>query len=215
QQKQGKTGGLSDGFQAENFIPGLVIGFILGLLIDLSTKPFKGSSSTATKKNFLPGKPQQQNPDSSDGDNNRVLVVRQDLKMGTGKIASQCAHASTGLYSELLQSDRLLLRRWEQCGQAKIVVTCKNQTEMNKLKEAAENIGLPTFVVADAGRTQVGLSKNWFINLLIIFMERSCPNKVKPGYLKCKVAAGSHTVMAVGPGPKSSVDSVTGKLRLL
>jgi len=25
----------------------------------------------------------------------------------------------------------------------------------NKLKEAAENIGLPTFVVADAGRTQV------------------------------------------------------------
>ncbi|CAL1373432.1 unnamed protein product [Linum trigynum] len=186
-QKQGKTGGLSDGFQPENFIPGLVIGFILGLFIDLSTKPFKGSSSTATKKNFLPGKPQQQNPDSSDGDNNRelkmVLVVRQDLKMGTGKIASQCAHASTGLYSELLQSDRLLLRRWEQCGQAKIVVTCKNQTEMNKLKEAAENIGLPTFVVADAGRTQV--------------------------------AAGSHTVMAVGPGPKSSVDSVTGKLRLL
>jgi len=25
----------------------------------------------------------------------------------------------------------------------------------NKLKEAAESIGLPTFVVADAGRTQV------------------------------------------------------------
>lgn len=30
----------------------------------------------------------------------------------------------------------------------------------NKLKEAAENIGLPTFVVADAGRTQVSFSRN-------------------------------------------------------
>ncbi|PNX88305.1 peptidyl-tRNA hydrolase mitochondrial-like, partial [Trifolium pratense] len=52
-------------------------------------------------------------------------------------------------------SDRSLLRRWEQCGQPKIVVSCKNQQEMNKLKESAESIGLPTFVVADAGRTQV------------------------------------------------------------
>ncbi|CAN1784966.1 Peptidyl-tRNA hydrolase 2, mitochondrial [Linum perenne] len=140
----------------------------------------------------MPGKTQQQSLDSSSGDKElkmvrtafwQVLVVRQDLKMGTGKIASQCAHASTGMYSELMQSDRSLLRRWEQCGQPKIVVTCKNQTEMDRLKEAADDIGLPTFVVADAGRTQV--------------------------------SAGSKTVMAVGPGPKSSVDSVTGKLRLL
>lgn len=53
----------------------------------------------------------------------------------------------------------------------------------NKLKEAAESIGLPTFVVADAGRTQV--------------------------------LAGSRTVLAIGPGLRASVDSITGKLRLL
>ncbi|OIW21059.1 hypothetical protein TanjilG_28505 [Lupinus angustifolius] len=73
--------------------------------------------------------------------------------MKPGKIASQCAHAATGMYAELMQ--RSILRRWEQCGQAKIVVTCRNQQEMNNLKEAADSIGLPTFVVADAGRTQV------------------------------------------------------------
>jgi hypothetical protein len=33
----------------------------------------------------------------------------------------------------------------------------------NKIREAAENIGLPTFVVADAGRTQVNLCMTWFV----------------------------------------------------
>ncbi|KAG0495051.1 hypothetical protein HPP92_006045 [Vanilla planifolia] len=84
-----------------------------------------------------------------------VLVVRQDLKMGAGKVASQCAHAATGMYAELLQSNRSLLRQWEQCGQPKIVVTCKNLQEMNKLKDTADLYGLPTLIIADAGRTQV------------------------------------------------------------
>ncbi|KAF7149840.1 hypothetical protein RHSIM_Rhsim02G0176900 [Rhododendron simsii] len=192
-------------FKPENFIPGLVIGFILGMFLDLS-KPTKRSSSSTTSTNTsnrLLGKHQQQRMAALDSyeELKMVLVVRQDLKMGPGKIASQCArkwyltpidaevlpsiahYAATGLYAELVHSQRSLLRQWELCGQPKIVVTCKNQQEMNKLKEAAESIGLPTFVVADAGRTQV--------------------------------SAGSKTVLAVGPGSKASVDSVTGKQRLL
>ncbi|XP_004501150.1 uncharacterized protein [Cicer arietinum] len=180
QQKQ-KGEWLSGSFKPENFIPGLVIGFICGLLIDLS-KPTRNHLS---KKIFSSTKHQHQLSLSSNDDQDLklILVVRQDLKMKSGKIASQCAHAATGMYAELMRSDRSLLRQWEQCGQPKIVVTCRNQQEMNKLKEAAESIGLPTFVVADAGRTQV--------------------------------SAGSKTVLAVGPGPKASVDSVTGRLALL
>ncbi|KAK4560132.1 hypothetical protein RGQ29_009062 [Quercus rubra] len=181
QQQQQKQEGqwLALSFNPENFVPGLVIGFILGLLLDLSKPP----KNKTNKKNFAPGKPQFAVSNNSDQELKMVLVVRQDLKMKSGKIASQCAHAATGMYAELMQSHRSLLRQWEQCGQPKIVVTCKNQQEMNKLKEAADNIGLPTFVVADAGRTQV--------------------------------LSGSKTVLAVGPGPKESVDSVTGKLCLL
>jgi PTH2 family peptidyl-tRNA hydrolase len=48
-----------------------------------------------------------------------------------------------------------LLKKWEDCGQPKIVVTCKNQHELNELRSKAERVGLPTFTVADAGRTQV------------------------------------------------------------
>ncbi|KAK4365057.1 hypothetical protein RND71_016415 [Anisodus tanguticus] len=171
-------------FKAENFIPGIVIGFILGLLLDL-TKPSKSSNTLKKTSNLLTRNQPEKilATPKADEELKMVLVVRQDLKMAQGKVASQCAHAATGMYAELMQSDRYLLRQWEQCGQPKIVVTCKNQQEMNKLKEAAENIGLPTFVVADAGRTQV--------------------------------ASGSRTVLAVGPGSKSAVDSVTGKQRLL
>ncbi|KAF9613019.1 hypothetical protein IFM89_005453 [Coptis chinensis] len=173
-------------FSPENFIPGLIIGFVFGLLLDLTKLPKKNSNGRKTipfpTSNKLKQQRQQTSP-GTDEDLKMVLVVRQDLRMGVGKIASQCAHAATGMYAELSQSQRLLLRQWESSGQPKIVVSCKNQQEMNKMKEMAESIGLPTFVVADAGRTQV--------------------------------MAGSKTVLAIGPGRKASVDSVTGKLRLL
>ncbi|CAN8273193.1 unnamed protein product [Cochlearia groenlandica] len=182
QAKKQERKSISGGFKAENLLPGIVIGFIIGMILDLSQQvklPVRKSrllSSKTQKQSSVPS-------NSSDQELKMVLVVRQDLKMRTGKIASQCAHAATGMYSELMQSDRYLLRRWEECGQPKIVVTCKNQQEMNKITEAADSVGLPTFVVADAGRTEV--------------------------------AAGSRTVLAVGPGPKELVDSVTGRLALL
>ncbi|XP_024025282.1 peptidyl-tRNA hydrolase 2, mitochondrial [Morus notabilis] len=180
-QNQDKEG-LTSSFRPENFIPGIVIGFILGMFFDLA-KP--SGNQTNTKNKLSSGKVHSQSLVSNNGDQElkMVLVVRQDLRMKSGKIASQCAHAATGMYAELVHSHRSLLRQWEQCGQPKIVVTCKNQQEMNRLKEDAESIGLPTFVVADAGRTQV--------------------------------SAGSNTVLAIGPGPKAIVDSVTGKQCLL
>ena|SRR3990167_1284525 len=41
-----------------------------------------------------------------------VLVVRTDLKMGVGKIASQCSHAAVMLYEQLSQSRNPLLDVW-------------------------------------------------------------------------------------------------------
>ncbi|XP_031377281.1 peptidyl-tRNA hydrolase 2, mitochondrial isoform X1 [Punica granatum] len=181
QENKQEKGLFAVSFRPENFIPGVIIGFIFGLFCDL----LKPAANRKRRRNFLPGKLSEQCllPSNKDRELKMVLVVRQDLKMSSGKIASQCAHAATGLYAELMQSDRYMLRKWEECGQPKIVCTCKNQEEMNKLREAAENTGLATFVVADAGWTEI--------------------------------EAGSRTVLAVGPGPKELVDSVTGKLRLL
>nr|CAB3464692.1 unnamed protein product [Digitaria exilis] len=152
---QGEEPWLAASLRPTNFLPGLAIGFLLGLLLDLSSSwrpksgpapapaaaPARGSSSKrASGSSFASGGEELK----------MVLVVRQDLKMGAGKIASQCA--------------RKFISKWthavcfgcaSQLGQAKIVLTCKNQQEMNRLKETAEHRGIPTFIVADAGRTQV------------------------------------------------------------
>ncbi|CAO2832318.1 unnamed protein product [Amaranthus hypochondriacus] len=84
-----------------------------------------------------------------------VLVVRNDLKMGKGKIAAQCSHATLGLYKKLHSRAPKALNRWEMCGQVKVVVKIDSEEEMLALQGRAKSIHIPTHIVIDAGRTQI------------------------------------------------------------
>ncbi|KAL1211454.1 hypothetical protein V5N11_023469 [Cardamine amara subsp. amara] len=84
-----------------------------------------------------------------------VLVVRNDLKMGKGKIAAQCSHATLGLYKKLLQRAPKVLNRWEYCAQPKVVVKIESEEEMLVLQERAKSLKLPTHITIDAGKTQI------------------------------------------------------------
>ena len=84
-----------------------------------------------------------------------VLVVRSDLKMSTGKVAAQCAHAAIMSYKELKSKKSKDLSSWEIRGQAKVVVKCRSEDELDALKEEATKVGLFSCIVLDAGRTQV------------------------------------------------------------
>ncbi|XP_057970776.1 uncharacterized protein LOC131159693 isoform X3 [Malania oleifera] len=84
-----------------------------------------------------------------------VLVVRNDLKMGKGKIAAQCSHATLGLYKKLLHRAPKALNRWEMCGQVKVVVKIESEEDLLILQERAKSIKLPTHITIDAGRTQI------------------------------------------------------------
>ncbi|KAG6544698.1 hypothetical protein Mapa_013888 [Marchantia paleacea] len=197
--KKGETW-LSAALGLANFVPGFVMGFLIGVLVELPKGGKSVPADASSKKRltggggrrglrsntgtFRPSNSASIAAEEESGELKMVFVVRLDLKMGAGKIASQCAHAAVGSYEECLsRGQRLLLRKWEDCGQPKIVVTCRNQHEMNELRAKAERAGLPCFTVADAGRTQV--------------------------------AAGSKTVLSIGPGAKTTIDNVTRHLRLL
>ncbi|XP_072979911.1 uncharacterized protein [Typha angustifolia] len=84
-----------------------------------------------------------------------VLVVRNDLKMGKGKIAAQCSHATLGLYKKLVHRAPKALSRWEMCGQVKVVLKIESEEELLVLQERAKSLKLPTHVTIDAGRTQI------------------------------------------------------------
>lgn len=117
------------------------------------------------------------------GEHKLVLCVRTDLKMQKGKIAAQVGHATLGAYKAAARAYPRTLREWERHAQPKIALQIRSHAEARQLDAAARRHGLVTYMVHDAGRTQI--------------------------------AAGSMTVLAIGPGPASVVNAVTGNLKLL
>ena len=122
--------------------------------------------------------------EDDDGEEHKmVLCVRTDLKMQRGKVAAQCGHAVLGAYREARRRGRSgkedqevcreALRQWSRQGQAKIALAIPDEATMMDLEAKARARKLPTYIVADAGRTQI--------------------------------AAGSLTVLAIGPGTPPSI----------
>jgi PTH2 family peptidyl-tRNA hydrolase len=82
-----------------------------------------------------------------------VLVVRKDLNMGVGKIASQCSHASVMAYQK---SSNLMLLKWSLSGHKKVVVECPDEKTLFDIRDKAKELRIMTNIVRDAGLTQVG-----------------------------------------------------------
>eukprot|EP00088_Acartia_fossae_P046794 TRINITY_DN5064_c0_g1_i1.p1 TRINITY_DN5064_c0_g1~~TRINITY_DN5064_c0_g1_i1.p1 ORF type:complete len:180 (-),score=26.38 TRINITY_DN5064_c0_g1_i1:164-703(-) len=84
-----------------------------------------------------------------------VLVVRNDLKMGKGKAAAQCSHATLAAYKQARRKCPRWLKIWECNGQPKVTVKCDTEDELHTLLAQARSLGLVSAVIADAGRTQI------------------------------------------------------------
>ncbi|KAF7199138.1 peptidyl-tRNA hydrolase 2, mitochondrial isoform X1 [Nothobranchius furzeri] len=89
------------------------------------------------------------------GEFKMVLVVRNDLKMGKGKIAAQCSHAAVAAYRQVQRRNPELLRQWEYCGQPKVVVKAPDEDTLIQLLAHAKEVGLTVSLIQDAGRTQI------------------------------------------------------------
>ena len=183
-----------------------VVSFVTGFYVHQMLKPtspkrfqLKPTSATTTPKSEDDSEDEEEEEDEGldinslalneiPGEVRMTLVVRQDLKMGKGKAAAQCSHATLALYKKItnpqLESyNPELVNRWELGnGQAKITLQVPNQEEMDLLYAKAISLGINSYIVHDAGRTQI--------------------------------AAGSATVLGLGPAPKRILDEVTGDLKL-
>ncbi|RLJ02891.1 MAG: peptidyl-tRNA hydrolase [Candidatus Aenigmatarchaeota archaeon] len=81
----------------------------------------------------------------------QIIVLRTDLKMSRGKMIAQACHASLGAYKK---SDQKVRDSWEREGAKKVVLKA-NKEELFEMMEKAKRLKLPTYLVKDAGLTEL------------------------------------------------------------
>ena len=151
--------------------------------------------STATSSSTIQNIPEQLSNFSTN--NKMVLVVRTDLNMTKGKVAAQCAHAAVACYKKALKKTPTLLKQWELFGQAKVTLKAPNYED---LAPSDSNVKQSQ----DAS------------------LEALASNAHKLGIVACiihdagrtQLERGSSTVLGIGPATSSTIDSVTGNLKL-
>ncbi|EAT40095.1 AAEL008145-PA [Aedes aegypti] len=99
------------------------------------------------------------------GPTKMVLVVRSDLGLRKGKIASQCAHAAVLCYNRSASVNQAKLNLWLSEGQPKIVVKVESLEEMEEIARRARSKHVVAEIVRDAGRTQVNCGTETVLGL--------------------------------------------------
>ena len=116
-----------------------------------------------------------------------VFLVRQDLKMGAGKIAAQVAHAAIGLYDDILEGENIYqktaLNNWFNYGQKKVVLKVNDLNMMLEVVKKCKKLKLQYCLISDAGHTQI--------------------------------PEGSITVLGIGPDVSEKINDVTGTFKLM
>lgn len=85
----------------------------------------------------------------------QVIVVRKDLKLGAGKIASQTAHAAVGSMKKLMKESPDIVRKWEEQGSKKVVLKVGSLDELRHIENVVRKEKISYFLVKDAGLTQI------------------------------------------------------------
>ncbi|GMH56770.1 hypothetical protein TrST_g10894 [Triparma strigata] len=115
-----------------------------------------------------------------------VFAVNKSLKMGPGKIAAQCCHAAVGCYKRSMKSAPSAVRAWEITGCAKVCLKLPNETVEEE-----------------------------FTKIKRLCQERGVAYYLVEDAGRTQIAAGSRTVIGVGPAPVTVVDEITSHLKLM
>jgi PTH2 family peptidyl-tRNA hydrolase len=89
------------------------------------------------------------------GEYKLVILVRNDLKMGKGKIAAQVGHAAVNCALASKKNYPKNFDGWMSSCQPKIVLRVDSEEELFQFKAIADAQGINNSVITDAGRTQI------------------------------------------------------------
>lgn len=82
----------------------------------------------------------------------QAILIRNDLKMNKGKIASQAAHASIASF---LNSNNKNRENWIKEGMKKVVLKVSSEKEIKEFYKLAKKEKLSCELIVDRGLTQV------------------------------------------------------------
>lgn len=97
----------------------------------------------------------------------QYIIVRDDLGMSPGKMAAQCAHASSsislaffGLNRGIIQKEYLkkhaeVFEHWCRGSFAKVVLKVKSKSKLRSVSESLSRDAYPHVVIRDACRTEL------------------------------------------------------------
>ena len=85
----------------------------------------------------------------------QVIIVRTDLKMGTGKKCAQSCHASISASNIVRAQNKAVWKNWMNSGQKKVVLKINSIEKLMELVRQIEKSKIPYFLVRDAGLTQL------------------------------------------------------------
>jgi PTH2 family peptidyl-tRNA hydrolase len=84
-----------------------------------------------------------------------AIVTRSDLKLSTGKLAVQVAHAAVVCVLETKKKNSKWFNKWQNEGAKKVVLVVDEQKDLFPLKDKAEELKITTYIVSDAGFTEI------------------------------------------------------------
>jgi len=85
----------------------------------------------------------------------QVILIRTDLKMGTGKKCAQSCHASVSASDFVRVHNKAVWKNWKNSGQKKVVLKIRNMEHLKVVVLKLESLKLPYFIINDAGLTQL------------------------------------------------------------
>ena len=85
----------------------------------------------------------------------QAIIIRADLRMSKGKVASQAAHAAVSAAEKCRKIKPEWFKAWIEEGQKKVVLKGRDEEELRKLLQEAEALGLPAALIEDAGLTEI------------------------------------------------------------
>uniref|UniRef100_A0A182XX79 peptidyl-tRNA hydrolase n=1 Tax=Anopheles stephensi TaxID=30069 RepID=A0A182XX79_ANOST len=135
-------------------ISATVVSFVVGYTIAKLPRPGAGSTGSSENQSSTDEGTDKMFADMG-GEYKMVLVVRNDLKMGKGKIAAQCGHAAVGAFESGLHNTPKAIRKWQNSGQAKIALKVESEVALMEIYRSAKANKLNCCMIRDAGRTQI------------------------------------------------------------